>query len=75
MVPDNTAFYQTQIDLTQTNGYYVDVSATIDERTGIATWVFTTIDPTTGGFRSIPPLASCRRTTRPASARASSRTR
>ena len=47
-VPANTAFYQTQIDLTQTNGYYVDVSATIDERTGIATWTFTTIDPATG---------------------------
>ena len=47
-VPANTAFYQTQIDLTKTNGYYVDVTGTIDERTGIATWTFTTIDPATG---------------------------
>ena len=47
-VPANTAFYQTQIDLTQTNGFYVDVTATIDDRTGIATWIFTTINPSTG---------------------------
>ncbi len=47
-VPANTAFYQTQIDLTATDGYYVDVTATIDERTGIATWTFTTIDPDDG---------------------------
>ena len=47
-VPANTAFYQTQIDLTETNGYFGDVTATIDERTGIATWTFTTIDPATG---------------------------
>ncbi len=47
-VPANTAFYQTKIDLTQTNGFFVDVTGTIDERTGIATWTFTTIDPATG---------------------------
>lgn len=47
-VPADSAYYQTVIDLTSTKGYDVDVTATIDERTGIATWFFTTIDPTTG---------------------------
>jgi hypothetical protein len=47
-VPANTAYYQTRIDLTQTRGYYVDVTATIDESTGIATWVFDTVSPATG---------------------------
>ncbi len=47
-VPANSAFYQTMVDLTATKGYLVDVTATIDVRTGIATWTFTTIDPTTG---------------------------
>ena len=47
-VPANSAFYQTTIDLSQTAGYDVQVSATIDVQTGIATWIFTTIDPMTG---------------------------
>ncbi len=47
-VPANSAYYQTTINLTQQLGYDVDVTATIDERTGIATWIFTTIDPATG---------------------------
>ncbi len=47
-VPANTAFYQTQIDLTQQDGFNVDVTASIDVQTGIATWTFTTIDPATG---------------------------
>jgi RHS repeat-associated protein len=60
-VPADRAYYQTQIDLTQSTGYYVDVTATIDERTGIATWIFTTIDPATGqvpldpGIGFLPP--------------------
>jgi RHS repeat-associated protein len=55
-VPANTAFYETQIDLTEQDGFYVDVSATIDERTGIATWVFTTIDPATGELPLDPSI-------------------
>jgi hypothetical protein len=47
-VPADTAYYQVRIDLTQTKGYYVDVTATIDESTGIATWVFETVSPATG---------------------------
>ncbi len=52
----NSAFYQTQIDLTQQDGFYVDVSATIDERSGIATWTFTTIDPSTGEIPLDPTI-------------------
>jgi hypothetical protein len=55
-VPANRAYYQTQIDLTQTNGYLVDVTATIDERTGVATWTFTTIDPATGQIPLDPSI-------------------
>ena len=55
-VPANTAFYQTTIDLTATEGYDVDVSANIDELTGIATWIFTTIDPTTGQIPLDPTI-------------------
>ena len=47
-VPAGSAFYQARIDLTQTNGYYVDVTATIDVSTGIATWTFDTVSPGTG---------------------------
>jgi SdrD B-like domain/Subtilase family/CARDB/FG-GAP-like repeat/Cadherin domain/RTX calcium-binding nonapeptide repeat (4 copies) len=42
------AFYNTRIDLTATKGFYVDVAATIDTLTGIATWKISTIDPATG---------------------------
>ncbi len=47
-VPANVAYYQTTLDLIQQDGFDVSVVATIDERSGIATWTFTTIDPTTG---------------------------
>jgi len=55
-VPANSAYYQTTIDLTQQFGYDVDVTATIDERTGIATWIFTTIDPATGAIPLDPTI-------------------
>ncbi|MGD1277561.1 MAG: CARDB domain-containing protein [Tepidisphaeraceae bacterium] len=47
-VPANSAYYQTTIDRSQTLGYDVQVTATIDVSTDTATWVFTTIDPATG---------------------------
>ena len=56
IVPANSAFFQTQIDLTQQDGFYVDVTGTIDESTGIATWTFTTIDPATGLIPLDPTL-------------------
>ncbi|MFM9102451.1 MAG: S8 family serine peptidase, partial [Cyanobium sp.] len=42
------AFHSTRIDLTETKGFYVDIAATIDTLTGIATWRISTVDPTTG---------------------------
>jgi hypothetical protein len=47
-VPANSAYYQTTIDLTAQFGFDLQFTATIDESTGIATWLLTTIDPTTG---------------------------
>jgi Ca2+-binding RTX toxin-like protein/protocatechuate 3,4-dioxygenase beta subunit len=47
-LPGDRAFYNKRIDLTATKGYYVDVFATIDTTTGIATWKLSTIDPKTG---------------------------
>ncbi len=42
------AFYQGVIDLSATKGYKVDVTANVDETTGVVTWTFQTIDPATG---------------------------
>jgi Ca2+-binding RTX toxin-like protein/subtilase family serine protease len=47
-VPDNKAFYQTRLDLTSTQGIYVDVFAGIDINRGEAFWEITSIDPKTG---------------------------
>ena len=47
-VPDNRAFYQTRIDLTETRGVYVDVFAGVNLETNEAFWQFTSIDPGTG---------------------------
>jgi hypothetical protein len=47
-VPGSTAFYQTTIDLTATRGYLIEVTATIDVKSGIAKWLFATLDPSTG---------------------------
>ncbi len=55
-VPANRAFYRTRIDLTHTNGYFVDVTGTIDVRSGLATWTFTTIDPATGQIPTNPSI-------------------
>jgi hypothetical protein len=52
-VPANLSYYQTTLDLT---GYDVNVTATIDESTGIATCIFTTIDPTTGEMPLSPTI-------------------
>jgi RHS repeat-associated protein len=47
-VPANRSFYQTTLNLAQQLGFDVLVTATIDESTGIAKWIFTTIDLATG---------------------------
>ena len=55
-VPANSAFYQATLDLSQTLGFDVQVAATIDELTGVATWTFTTIDPNTGEIPTDPMI-------------------
>jgi RHS repeat-associated protein len=47
-LPGNRAFLSQRIDLTETKGFFVDVTATVDVATGIITWTFDTIDPATG---------------------------
>lgn len=47
-LPENRAFYNDRLDLTDTRGYFVDVSAGIDVTKGEAFWIITTIDPETG---------------------------
>lgn len=46
-VPAGRQYYSTRIDATRTVGVYVDVTADFDEQTGLLTWQFTSIDPTT----------------------------
>ena len=46
-VPAGLKSYQTRIDARSTTGVYVDVDAAFDEQTGVVTWTFTSIDPTT----------------------------
>jgi methionine-rich copper-binding protein CopC len=53
-VPDNVAFYQTEIDLTASRGIYVQVVAGIDVSSGEAFWEFTSIDPETGDLVTNP---------------------
>jgi Ca2+-binding RTX toxin-like protein len=47
-VPKNSAFFSKRIDVRDQYGVYVDVSASIDIRTGIAKWELRAIDPNTG---------------------------
>jgi hypothetical protein len=51
-VPANSGSYSTRLDLTSTLGIYLDVTAGINLTTGLATWTFTSIDPTTGDLPS-----------------------
>ncbi len=53
-IPANSAYYQTTINLMQQDGFDVDFTATIDESTGLAKWIFTTIDPATGQIPTNP---------------------
>jgi Putative Ig domain/Domain of unknown function (DUF4114)/von Willebrand factor type D domain len=40
--------YSQRLDLRSTRGVFVDVNAGLDAATGVVTWTFTAIDPTTG---------------------------
>ncbi len=46
-VPAGLTSYSTEIDAISTVGVYVDIAADFDELTGLLTWNFTSIDPTT----------------------------
>jgi len=46
-VPSGQMSYSTQVDVTASKGIYVDVTANFNPLTGLATWTFTSIDPTT----------------------------
>jgi hypothetical protein len=47
-VPNSTPFYSERFDLGEEFGIYIDVSASIDIRTGLARWELKAIDPATG---------------------------
>jgi hypothetical protein len=53
-VPAGQTSYSTQVDLTASLGIYVDVTAMFNTVTGLATWTFTSIDPTTLDVPSDP---------------------
>jgi hypothetical protein len=46
-VPSGQLSFSTRVDLTAAEGIYVDVNATFNPLTGLATWTFTSIDPAT----------------------------
>ncbi len=46
-VPAGLTSYSTRIDARGTAGVYVDVTAQLDKQTGVVSWTFTSIDPTT----------------------------
>jgi RHS repeat-associated protein len=47
-VPPGLSSYQTHVDARATVGVLVDISAGLDMTTGLLTWTFTSIDPSTG---------------------------
>jgi len=47
-VPENTAFYTNRLDLTDSLGLYVDVTAGLNVNTHEAFWMLESIDPATG---------------------------
>ena len=53
-VPAGRNSYSTQIDARATLGLFVDVTAGINLSTGLVTWTFTSIDPTTLDLTSNP---------------------
>jgi len=55
-VPADTSFFQTTLDLTDDpdRGVLLEITGGVDAATGDAFWVFTSIDPETGGIPSSP---------------------
>jgi protocatechuate 3,4-dioxygenase beta subunit len=46
-VPPGLSSYSTRVDATASAGVFVDVNANVNLQTGLVTWTFTSIDPTT----------------------------
>jgi hypothetical protein len=46
-VPAGLTYSSTRLDLTRTDGVYLDVVADFDVATGLSTWTFTSLDPMT----------------------------
>jgi hypothetical protein len=46
-VPPGRTSFSTRVDATATLGVFVDVTANFNLKTGVATWTFTALDPTT----------------------------
>jgi hypothetical protein len=55
--PDNVSYYQTRLDVADSIGVDVDVTAGIDILAGNAFWTFKSIDPATGDQPSSDPFA------------------
>ncbi len=53
-VPENTALYQTRLDMREDLGLYIDVFAGVDVINQTVTYTFTAIDPETGEVPSNP---------------------
>ncbi len=44
----DSSFVSQRVDLSETKGYWVDVTGFVDVTTGVASWTLTTLDPATG---------------------------
>jgi RHS repeat-associated protein len=54
-VPPNSAFYSDQLDVTDSLGVFVNVTAGIDVNKHEAFWIFQSIDPATGLANTVAP--------------------
>jgi large repetitive protein len=54
-IPRGLTTYSTQVDATATLGVLVEITAGINLQTGVVTWTFTSLDPSTG---FLPPDAT-----------------
>ncbi|MEM6561974.1 MAG: carboxypeptidase-like regulatory domain-containing protein, partial [Planctomycetota bacterium] len=55
-VPDGVPFFQTRVDLIESKGFIVEITAGIDVISGLAFWEFETLDPETGRRPDDPTL-------------------
>ena len=55
-VPAGRSFYHTRLDERSTLGVFVDVTAGLDASTGLVTWTFTALDPTTLDIPASPAV-------------------